>query len=307
MPLVINSSTKHLKALRSLNNTERTLSDTLRRISSGLRVESASDDPGHIGSIALAESKARGLRQSIKNLNDGLSLSQTLEGGLSQIEAALMRMRELSVQASNDTYNQSDRETIQAEVIQLTKLIDEVADGTQFNKIGLLSGVVNSVDIFVEGSQGVKEKFGIDLVHIDTHEGGRSAQYSSARRGVYLDDLADNQVEINGVGIRGTVESDDTVSFSYSSGSAIAKAKAINSVSDTTGVTARAGETRVVANRAPSHFSLDDTSYFSLNGSKISGFDIVDFDSDGALFARLTLFMNRQALWPRWTVMDCSH
>lgn len=282
MPLIINTNVDTLRGMSSLRKSSNRLSDTLRHISSGLRVSRASDDAGRLGSITLAESEVRGLKKSIQNLNDGLSLAQTLEGGLGQLELILQRMRELAVQASNDTYNANDRQAIHAEAAQLLKQIDSISEQTNFNKINLLDGSAHSVGIFVD--DGIRtSSFDLSLHDVRDTSVGRKAQYESQRQGVHVSDLEDGDVKINGFAVRGTVDTDDTLSHSFGSGSAIAKANAINAISSLTGVRARALANVVTANRQVTAFTLTPTQYFEINGARIGGFGITDFDSAGTL------------------------
>lgn len=283
MALTINSPVAALRNMRSLRETQGTISDSLRRISTGVRVDVAADDPGRLGSTLLAEAKLRGLRQSIRNLNDGLSLTQTLEGGLSQITNALQRLRELSVQAGNETYNAADRQALQAEAEQMIDLIDKAVEQTKFNGLTLMDGTAKDLNIFIDQPSGEVNALKLDLLKVDTHEMSRQAHYESERRGVYLGTLANGDLKINGVEIRGTVESDDTTSLSYKAGSAIAKAKAINSAAHLTGVTARVSANVITANRAIGPYTLDAQNHFSINGVGFSGFLIQDFDADGTL------------------------
>ena len=282
MAITINSSVFSLRAQRKLRDTQGTLSETFRRLSSGIRVGVAADDPGRLGISVLAEAKQRSLRQSVRNLNDGISLSQTLEGGLSQLEAALQRLRELAVQASSETLSQQDRKALQSETNQIISHMDKVVEQTSFNGINLLDGSAQSVEIFSETSQGT-QAINLDLVKVSPTETGRKAKYSSQRRGVYLSDLSDGGLKINGVSIRGTDDTDDPLSFCYESGSAIAKANAINAQSEHTGVTARAAQNVITANRVITAFTLDPTNYFAINGVKIAGMHITDSDADGSL------------------------
>ena len=282
MPLIINSNINSLRGANSVRKSTSRLADTLRHISSGLRVSRASDDAGRLGSITLAESEVRGLQKSIQNLNDGLSLAQTLEGGLSQMEIILQRIRELSVQASTDTYNAADRLTIHEEASQLLRQIDSIVDQTDFNRIKLLDGSADHIGIYVD--DGVRSaSFNLDLHDIRDTSVGRKAQYESQRQGVHVSDLADGDITINGFVVRGTTEVDDSVSFSFASGSAIAKANAINAISENTGVTARALENVVIANRQVSAFTLTETQNFKINGVQIGVFEITQYDADGSL------------------------
>jgi flagellin-like hook-associated protein FlgL len=209
-------------------------------------------------------------------------MAQTLEGGLAQMDIALQRIRELAVQASSDTYNSSDRYKIQQEVSQILDQIDLVSEQTNFNRINLLDGSTTSIGVYVD--DGVQESsFEIQLHDIRESSVGRKAQYDSQRRGVHVSALNAGDVTINGHDVRATDASDDALSFSFASGSAIAKANAINAISELTGVTARAGVNEITANRQISAFTLSSTQNFSINGAKIGGFAIVDFDLDGAL------------------------
>ena len=258
-----------MRAQRNLRNTQSTLAETFRRLSSGIRVGTAADDAARLGISVLAESKQRSLRQSVRNLNDGISLSQTLEGGLAQLEVALQRLRQLAVQASSETLSLNDRQALQVETDQIVAHMDKVVAETSFNGINLLDGSAHSVEIFSETSQGT-QSINLDLLKVSPTETGRNAKYTSQRRGVYLSDLSDGGMTINGVAIRGTDDTDDPLSFCYESGSAIAKANAINAQSKHTGVTARAAANVITANRAISAFTLNPTNYFSINGVKIA-------------------------------------
>ncbi len=282
MALVINSNINSLKGMSSLRKSSSRLSKTLEHISSGIRVNKAADDAGRLGSITLAESQVRGLKKSIQNLNDGMSLAQTLEGSLGQLDLMLQRIRELALQASNATYQQADRLAINEEAKQLLNQIDKVVEQTHFNNIKLLDGSADSIGIFVDDGFR-KDSFELKLHDVRDSSVGRIAQYDSQRLGVHVSDLATGDLKINGFAIRATDDSDDTVSYSFGSGSAIAKAKAINALSSVTGVTARAGETRIVANRAIGPFTLTQTQSFAINGVKIGGFAIQDYDANGAL------------------------
>jgi flagellin len=282
MALVINSNINSLKGMSSLRKSAGRLSKTLEHISSGIRVNKAADDAGRLGSITLAESQVRGLQKSIQNLNDGMSLAQTLEGSLGQLELILQRIRELAVQSSNDTYQAADRQGIHAETKELLEQVNKVVEQTNFNNIKLLDGSADSIGIFVD--DGVRtNSFDLKLHDVRETSVGRKAQYDSQRRGVHVSDLQTGDMTINGFQVRATDDTDDNVSVSFGSGSAIAKARAINAISEQTGVTARAGETIVIANRQISAFTLDQTQNFAINGVQVAGFEISTFDADGAL------------------------
>nr|AFK73940.1 flagellin protein FliC8 [Candidatus Magnetococcus massalia]CRH07702.1 flagellin [Candidatus Magnetococcus massalia] len=139
MSLYINSNVGSLRAQRNLSQTTTALSKTYERLSSGLRINSSADDAAGLSITTRMTSQIRGLNQASRNANDAISMMQTAEGALAETEAALQRMRELAVQASNETYTATDRADLQAEVDQLVSEIDRISSDTSFNGKNLLS------------------------------------------------------------------------------------------------------------------------------------------------------------------------
>jgi len=140
MPQVINTNIASLNAQRNLNSSQSSLNTSLQRLSSGLRINSAKDDAAGLAISERFSAQIRGLNQAARNANDGVSLSQTAEGALSEVSNNLQRIRELAVQSSNATNSQSDRDALQTEVTQLLNEIDRVANSTEFNGVKLLDG-----------------------------------------------------------------------------------------------------------------------------------------------------------------------
>ena len=134
-----------LSALKSLNSTNESLQKTINALSSGLRINSAADDAAGFAISEKMRSQIRGLDTALRNSQDGISLLQTAEGALSQTNSMLQRMRELAVQASNDSLTSNDRQYIQLEIDQLKDQIDRIADTTQFNKKRLLDGSCGAI------------------------------------------------------------------------------------------------------------------------------------------------------------------
>lgn len=138
--LTINTNVSSLNSQRNLSGSQSALATSLQRLSSGLRINSAKDDAAGMAISERMSSQIRGMDQARRNANDGISLAQTAEGALGQISTNLQRIRELSVQAANDTNTASDRAALQQEVSQLQQEITRVAGTTQFNGKNLLDG-----------------------------------------------------------------------------------------------------------------------------------------------------------------------
>lgn len=140
MALVVNTNVAALNAQRNLSNSSSALAVSLQRLSSGLRVNSAKDDAAGIAVAEGLNSAIRGGNQAVRNANDGISLGQTAEGALGQIAGNLQRIREIAVQASNGSINNTNRSQLQKEVDQLTQEISRIVQTTEFNGQQLLSG-----------------------------------------------------------------------------------------------------------------------------------------------------------------------
>ncbi len=138
MALTINTNIASLNAQRNLSTSQGALETSLRRLSSGLRVNSAKDDAAGLFSIQKMTADIRGLNQAVRNAQDGISLGQTGEGSMDQIQVAQQRIREIAVQSANATVE--DRTGLQAEVDQLTQEISRIVQTTQFNGKQLLDG-----------------------------------------------------------------------------------------------------------------------------------------------------------------------
>jgi len=138
MAMTINTNIASLNAQRNLGNTQGALNKSLQRLSSGLRINSAKDDAAGLAISSRMTSQIRGINQSVRNANDGISLLQTAEGALDEVTNALQRMRELAVQSANGTYNSSDRQSLQDEFSALQKEVVRIAAVTEFNNVNLL-------------------------------------------------------------------------------------------------------------------------------------------------------------------------
>jgi flagellin len=140
MASTINTNTISLNAQRNLGSSQSSLSVSMQRLSSGLRVNSAKDDAAGLAISERMNTQIRGNTVAARNSNDGISLAQTAEGALGKVGDMLQRMRELAVQSSNATNSTADRKALQAEVAQLIDEVDRVAKQTSFNGAKILDG-----------------------------------------------------------------------------------------------------------------------------------------------------------------------
>jgi flagellin len=137
---VINTNVKSMIAQNAMTVNNRSLSKSMEQLSTGKRINAASDDAAGLSIANRMTAQIKALDQSVRNANDGISMMQTAEGATKEITNMLQRMRELSVQAANDSYSASDRTAIAGEVTQLTNEVTRIASNTQWNGMSILSG-----------------------------------------------------------------------------------------------------------------------------------------------------------------------
>ena len=140
MASTINTNINSITAQRNLAMSSSSLTTSIQRLSSGLRINSAKDDAAGLAISERFTSQVRGLNQAVRNANDGISLAQTAEGALKASGDILQRVRELAVQSANATNSASDRQALQAEVGQLISELDRISQTTEFNGTKLLDG-----------------------------------------------------------------------------------------------------------------------------------------------------------------------
>ncbi len=139
MALVVNTNVASYTAQNQLTRTNNAMQNAMERLTSGLRINSAKDDAAGLAIGNTMNAQLRGLNQAMRNANDGISLSQTAEGAINETNNILQRMRELGVQAANDTNTSGDRLKISEEVAQLASEVDRIANTTTFNGQKILS------------------------------------------------------------------------------------------------------------------------------------------------------------------------
>ncbi|OZI11195.1 flagellin [Bacillaceae bacterium SAS-127] len=150
----INHNVMAMHSYRMFNKALAAQGRAMERLSSGLRINRAADDPAGLAISERMRAQIRGLNQASRNAQDAISLIQTAEGGLNETHAILQRMRELSIQAANDTLSEGDRLAIQEEIDQLTEEITRIGGDTEFNTMKLLDGSKNEFNIQVGANAG---------------------------------------------------------------------------------------------------------------------------------------------------------
>ncbi|MCP5320803.1 MAG: flagellin [Pseudomonadales bacterium] len=161
MPQIINTNTSSLNVQRNLDVSGKSLSTSLARLSSGLRINSAKDDAAGLAIGNRFTAQIRGLNQAVRNANDGISLSQTAEGALQESGELLQRIRELAVQSANGSQSGTERAALQAEVSQLQQEINRIAETTTFGGRKLLDGSFGTENFQVGAN--ANETIGISL------------------------------------------------------------------------------------------------------------------------------------------------
>jgi flagellin len=161
MAAVINTNMMSLNSQRALGTSQSSLATSMARLSSGLRVNSSKDDAAGLAVAQQMNAKARSSQVAIRNANDGISMAQSAEGGMSQIGDILQRMRELAMQSANGTYDQDARDALGTEYDNLVEEIDRIANSTKFNGVELINGSGTSTDfaVDVEGTDNVTIDF----------------------------------------------------------------------------------------------------------------------------------------------------
>lgn len=163
--MIINHNMNALNAHRNMGVNNTNAGKSMEKLSSGLRINRAGDDAAGLAISEKMRGQIRGLEQSSRNAADGISMIQTAEGALNETTNILQRMRELAVQAGNDTNTTSDREEIQKEIDQLTEEIDRIANNTEFNTQKLLNGNKSGEagEVVSEKVEAVQGKFTITV------------------------------------------------------------------------------------------------------------------------------------------------
>lgn len=163
MALYINNNTAAYNSYRNLSATQGQMSKSLEKLSSGFRINRAADDAAGLAISEGLRSQVGGLKQAVRNAQDGISVVQTAEGALSEVHSILQRMRDLAVQASNDSNSAEARNNITNEVDSLSQELSRIADSTNFNGTKLLDGTTTNLNFQVGAGNNVDSRIQVDL------------------------------------------------------------------------------------------------------------------------------------------------
>jgi len=267
MSLVVNTNVSSLTAQRALAESGEMLDKAMARLSSGSRINAASDDAAGLAIVQRMTAQIKGLNMAVKNANDGISLTQSIEGALVEVADMLQRLRELSVQSANDTNTNTDRAFLQEEVNLLIAEITRISANTRFNQTRVLDGTFTNKVMQVGTEGGETIQFSVDSV-----SGDKLGAYKV--KGDRIEAIAGTGANANGTG------ADDSIiingnslskSIDVTAGDSAANVAAnINKVSGETGVTAVAKTYAHYYSRS----AADETAKIKINGYTTNDFII---------------------------------
>ena len=237
----INTNMSANIASNAMTRNERSMSQTMERLSTGIRINSAKDDAAGLAISSKMTSQINGLNQAVRNANDAISMLQVGEGAMSGITDMMQRMRELAVQAISDSNTSSDRAALNAEYKQLSSEINRIGGNTQWNGTNLLDGQIGSsgsvtFQVGANASQTVATSF----TAMGSTEGGATSAITTAAAG------SPAAAQVSTITLSGTLREGDVVSYtidgkagsfavSIASGAFDAVDSAVNVAGDTAG------------------------------------------------------------------------
>lgn len=167
MALVVNTNLASLSAQRNLSINQNQLSQSVERLSSGLRITRASDDAAGLGVSETLRAQIRSINQANRNAGDGISLTQVADGAAASIGGLLSRMRELATQSGSGTLGTTERSYLDQEFVALRSEIDRISASTEFNGQALLSGGTNTFSVFIGFKSGANSSLTVALADLD--------------------------------------------------------------------------------------------------------------------------------------------
>lgn len=262
MPSIINTNIMSLNSQKNLNRSQSTLSTSLQRLSSGLRINSAKDDAAGLAISERFSSQIRGLTVASRNANDGISLSQVAEGALEEVGTILQRVRELAVQSANATNSSSDRQALQLEVGQLTAELNRIAKSSDFNGQKILDGTFTTA-LFQVGAN-ANETIVATTSNFKTDQYG---DYRISGHANHVSSVSTGRFATATTAIISGSQGTQTINIAASS-SAKSVAAQVNLVADLTNVKASA------VTQVELSFDSSGTYRFALNGDNTTAVEI---------------------------------
>ncbi|WP_318465794.1 flagellin [Photobacterium leiognathi] len=287
MAITINTNVTAMTAQRNLNSASSSVADSMQKLSSGLRINSAKDDAAGLQISNRLSNQTNGLNVAMRNANDGVSMAQTAEGAMQESTTIMERMRELALQSANGSNSDKDREAMQKEMGQLQEEMNRIADTTSFGGQSLLDGSFGSKSFQIGANS--NETQSLELMDVSSHALGQT--YKS-----FGEDAAGNTT-LTATAVAGTMGSDGSLSLdiggqaqSIALGydmSAENLAEKINNIDGVSGVTVTQGGDKTPAQNATMDISglalgAGTTGSLNINGTEISLDDIAATDVSGA-------------------------
>ncbi|GIZ52697.1 flagellin N-terminal helical domain-containing protein [Noviherbaspirillum aridicola] len=289
MAAYINTNIASLNSQRNLNKSEGALSTSLQRLSSGLRINSAKDDAAGLAISQRMTAQINGMDVARRNANDGVSLAQTAESALGNAGDLLQRIRELAVQSSNASNSAGDRQSLNAEVGQLTQELERLANSTEFNGKKLFDGSFGSAQFQVGANAG--QTITTNTANLRTSAYGNNQATTAAGAGVGSAVATSSAVTAGAVTVNGFAGSKDIAVGAGDSAKAVA-AK-VNQVTTDTGVTATARTDAKVSFSASGSYNL--TIKGDNDTAETVSFSLSAFNTADGLSSAVTAFNDKSA------------
>ena len=286
MALIVNQNISSINAQRNLTRSQKGLNQSLERLSSGMRINRAGDDAAGLAISEGLRAQVRGLNMAVRNANDGISLINTAEGAIQEVTNIFQRIRELSVQAANDTNSPANRASLQLEVDQLIEELGRIAENINFNGRNLFDGTFTDMKLHVGAQK--DQNISITIADLRPARLGAVAQHTSDNPTAPL--LNGGDLIINGIPM-GITESDG-VSHAGGDMSAIAYANMINAKTGETGVEAEILPNTVTGDAAVGPVTILDGD-LKINGVSVPAVTVQANDSDAALVNAINSVSNQ--------------
>lgn len=277
--ITVRTNQHSLRTKRMIGQTQNRLDNSFARLSSGTSIVNPRDDLAHFQSGLRASTKVKSSHYAVRNIASGVSIVQGVESSARELQDQVQRIRELAVQSATAAIDEDSRFALQVEVAALIEEVNFQAKSADIGGIKLLDGSAQSLNFMVGTDVGNVVR--LDLKSLTAKDLGQMVR----EPGLDIDptvSLLSGDLEVNGISIRGTTLTDDLYSSHEQTGSAIAKANAINASAAFTNVEATALETFVLGESIVGG-TLDENNQLVVNGQRILNIDVQAGDADGKL------------------------